>query len=131
VLLYADRCPSRSALRRRHGFLIGGTIGAMAGDSGRVAAAAALTTVHTLPAIIIVLFSVSLMGSTSAEVAAVALAIWPTRRGSSMASSSPCRTGIRAAARPWALDLCTFIFREICQRLADVIVQVSPMQTAS
>ena len=62
-------------------FLIGGTVGALAGYF-RGAVAAVLLRVtdlfHTLPAIIIVLFSVSLLGSSFwLQVAAVALAIWP------------------------------------------------------
>ena len=62
-------------------FLIGGTVGALAGYfRGPVAAVLLRVTdlFHTLPAIIIVLFSVSLLGSSFwLQVAAVALAIWP------------------------------------------------------
>src|SRR5215468_1068039 len=82
VLLYAGRSSltigfSAAAMA----FLIGGTVGALAGYF-RGALAAVLLRVtdlfHTLPAIIIVLFSVSLMGSSFwLQVAAVALAIWP------------------------------------------------------
>ena len=82
VMLYAGRssltigfCAAAMA------FLIGGTIGALAGYlRGPVAAVLLRVTdlFHTLPAIIIVLFSVSLMGSSFwLQVAAVALAIWP------------------------------------------------------
>ncbi len=82
VMLYAGRssltigfCAAAMA------FLIGGTIGALAGyfRGGLAAVLLRVTDLfHTLPAIIIVLFSVSLMGSSFwLQVAAVALAIWP------------------------------------------------------
>ena len=82
VMLYAGRssltigfCAAAMA------FLIGGTIGALAVYfRGGVASVLLRVTYlfHTLPAIIIVLFSVSLVGSSFwLQVAAVALAIWP------------------------------------------------------
>jgi peptide/nickel transport system permease protein len=82
VLLYAGRssltigfCAAAMA------FLIGGTTGALAGYFRGPLAAVLLRITdlfHTLPAIIIVLFSVSLFGASFwLQVAAVALAIWP------------------------------------------------------
>ena len=112
-------------------FLIGGTIGALAGYL-RGAVAAVLLRVtdlfHTLPAIIIVLFSVSLMGSSFwLQVAAVALAIWPIEArivyGQFITLSE--REFI-LAARAAGLSTSHIIFREILPNaLPTVIVQVS------
>jgi peptide/nickel transport system permease protein len=132
VLLFAGRssltigfCAAAMA------FLIGGTFGALAGYF-RGAVAAVLLRVtdlfHTLPAIIIVLFSVSLMGSSFwLQVAAVALAIWPIEArivyGQFITLSE--REFVLAAR---AVGLSTFhiIFREILPNaLPTVIVQVS------
>ena len=132
VLLFAGRssltigfCAAAMA------FLIGGTMGALAGYF-RGAVAAVLLRVtdlfHTLPAIIIVLFSVSLMGSSFwLQVAAVALAIWPIEArivyGQFITLSE--REFVLAAR---AVGLSTFhiIFREILPNaLPTVIVQVS------
>ena len=126
VLLYAGRssltigfCAAAMA------FLIGGTIGALAGYF-RGAVAAVLLRVtdlfHTLPAIIIVLFSVSLMGSSFwLQVAAVALAIWPIEaRHRLRPVHHPVGTGIRAGgARRGPLDLPHHLPRDPAQRLAD------------
>ena len=132
VLLYAGRSSlTIGSCAAAMAFLIGGTIGALAGYF-RGAAAAVLLRVtdlfHTLPAIIIVLFSVSLMGSSFwLQVAAVALAIWPIEArivyGQFIALSE--REFVLAAR---AVGLSTFhiIFREILPNaLPTVIVQVS------
>ena len=132
VMLYAGRssltigfCAAAMA------FLIGGTIGALAGYL-RGAVAATLLRVtdlfHTLPAIIIVLFSVSLMGASFwLQVAAVALAIWPIEArivyGQFIALSE--REFI-LAARAAGLSTFHIIFREILPNaMPTVIVQVS------
>ena len=132
VMLYAGRssltigfCAAAMA------FLIGGTIGALAGYlRGPVAAVLLRVTdlFHTLPAIIIVLFSVSLMGSSFwLQVAAVALAIWPIEArivyGQFITLSE--REFI-LAARAAGLSTFHIIFREILPNaLPTVIVQVS------
>src|SRR5260370_6545895 len=111
--------------------LIGGTFGALAGFS-RGAVASVLLRVtdlfHTLPAIIIVLFSVSLMGSSFwLQVAAVALAIWPIE---ARIVYGQCITlserEFVLAARAAGLSTFHIIFREILPNaLPTVIVQVS------
>jgi peptide/nickel transport system permease protein len=132
VMLYAGRssltigfCAAAMA------FLIGGTIGALAGYlRGPVAAVLLRVTdlFHTLPAIIIVLFSVSLVGASFwLQVAAVALAIWPTEArivyGQFITLSE--REFI-LAARAAGLSTFHIIFREILPNaLPTVIVQVS------
>ena len=132
VMLYAGRssltigfCAAGMA------FLIGGTIGALAGYF-RGAVAVVLLRVtdlfHTLPAIIIVLFSVSLLGANFwLQVAAVALAIWPIEArivyGQFITLSE--REFI-LAARAAGLSTAHIIFREILPNaLPTVIVQVS------
>ena len=125
VLLYAGRssltigfCAAAMA------FLIGGTIGALAGYF-RGAVAAVLLRVtdlfHTLPAIIIVLFSVSLMGSSFwLQVAAVALAIWPIEArivyGQFITLSE--REFVLAARAAGPLDLSHHLSRDPAQRPA-------------
>src|SRR5258708_2041025 len=132
VMLYAGRssltigfCAAAMA------FLIGGTIGAMAGYF-RGAFAAVLLRItdlfHTLPAIIIVLFSVSLMGSSFwLQVAAVALAIWPIEArivyGQFITLSE---REFVLAARAAGLSTSHIIFQEILPNaLPTVIVQVA------
>ena len=132
VMLYAGRssltigfCAAAMA------FLIGGTIGALAGYF-RGAVAVVLLRItdlfHTLPAIIIVLFSVSLLGANFwLQVAAVALAIWPIEArivyGQFITLSE--REFI-LAARAAGLSTAHIIFREILPNaLPTVIVQVS------
>ena len=132
VLLYAGRssltigfCAAAMA------FLIGGTVGALAGYF-RGALAAVLLRVtdlfHTLPAIIIVLFSVSLLGSSFwLQVAAVALAIWPIEArlvyGQFITLSE---REFVLAARAAGLSTGHVIFREILPNaLPMVIVQVA------
>jgi peptide/nickel transport system permease protein len=132
VLLYAGRSSltigfSAAAMA----FLIGGTVGALAGYF-RGALAAVLLRVtdlfHTLPAIIIVLFSVSLLGSSFwLQVAAVALAIWPIEArlvyGQFIALSE---REFVLAARAAGLSTGHVIFREILPNaLPMVIVQVA------
>lgn len=132
VLLYAGRssltigfCAAAMA------FLIGGTVGALAGYfRGPIAAVLLRVTdlFHTLPAIIIVLFSVSLLGASFwLQVAAVALAIWPIEArlvyGQFITLSE--REFI-LAARAAGLSTFHIIFREIMPNaLPTVIVQVS------
>jgi peptide/nickel transport system permease protein len=132
VMLYAGRssltigfCAAAMA------FLIGGTVGALAGYF-RGAVAMVLLRItdlfHTLPAIIIVLFSVSLLGANFwLQVAAVALAIWPIEArivyGQFITLSE--REFI-LAARAAGLSTAHIIFREILPNaLPTVIVQVS------
>jgi peptide/nickel transport system permease protein len=132
VMLYAGRssltigfCAAAMA------FLIGGTVGALAGYF-RGAVAIVLLRItdlfHTLPAIIIVLFSVSLLGANFwLQVAAVALAIWPIEArivyGQFITLSE--REFI-LAARAAGLSTAHIIFREILPNaLPTVIVQVS------
>jgi peptide/nickel transport system permease protein len=132
VILYAGRssltigfCAAAMA------FLIGGTIGAAAGYF-RGAIAAVLLRVtdlfHTLPAIIIVLFSVSLMGSNFwLLIGAVALAIWPIEArivyGQFITLSE---REFVLAARAAGLSTSHIIFREILPNaLPMVIVQIS------
>jgi peptide/nickel transport system permease protein len=132
VMLYAGRssltigfCAAAMA------FVIGGTIGALAGYfRGPVAMVLLRITdlFHTLPAIIIVLFSVSLLGANFwLQVAAVALAIWPIEArivyGQFITLSE--REFI-LAARAAGLSTAHIIFREILPNaLPTVIVQVS------
>jgi peptide/nickel transport system permease protein len=132
VLLYAGRssltigfCAAAMA------FLIGGTIGALAGYfRGPVAAVLLRITdlFHTLPAIIIVLFSVSLLGASFwLQVAAVALAIWPIEArlmyGQFITLSE---REFVLAARAAGLSTGHVIFREILPNaLPTVIVQVA------
>src|SRR5258708_27514065 len=132
VMLYAGRssltigfCAAAMA------FLIGGTVGALAGYF-RGAVAIVLLRItdlfHTLPAIIIVLFSVSLLGANFwLQVAAVALAIWPIEArivyGQFITLSE---RGVVLAARAAGLSTLHIIFREILPNaLPTVIVQVS------
>jgi peptide/nickel transport system permease protein len=112
-------------------FLIGGTVGALAGYfRGPVAAVLLRVTdlFHTLPAIIIVLFSVSLLGSSFwLLVGAVALAIWPIEArivyGQFITLSE---REFVLAARAAGLSTVHIIFREILPNaLPTVIVQVS------
>jgi len=112
-------------------FLIGGTMGALAGYfRGPVAAVLLRVTdlFHTLPAIIIVLFSVSLLGSNFwLLVGAVALAIWPIEArivyGQFITLSE---REFVLAARAAGLSTLHIIFREILPNaLPTVIVQVS------
>lgn len=112
-------------------FLIGGTVGALAGYfRGPVAAVLLRVTdlFHTLPAIIIVLFSVSLLGSNFwLLVGAVALAIWPIEArivyGQFITLSE---REFVLAARAAGLSTVHIIFREILPNaLPTVIVQVS------
>jgi peptide/nickel transport system permease protein len=132
VLLYAGRSSltigfSAAAMA----FLIGGTFGALAGYF-RGALAIVLLRItdlfHTLPAIIIVLFSVSLLGSSFwLQVAAVALAIWPIEArivyGQFITLSE---REFVLAARAAGLSTFHIIFREILPNaLPTVIVQVS------
>ncbi len=132
VLLYAGRSSltigfSAAAMA----FLIGGTIGALAGYF-RGALAAVLLRItdlfHTLPAIIIVLFSVSLMGASFwLQVAAVALAIWPIEArivyGQFITLSD---REFVLAARAAGLSTSHIIFHEILPNaLPTVIVQVA------
>ena len=132
VLLYAGRssltigfCAAAMA------FLIGGTVGALAGYF-RGALAVVLLRVtdlfHTLPAIIIVLFSVSLLGSSFwLQVAAVALAIWPieARLVYGLFITLSEREFV-LAARAAGLSTGHVIFREILPNaLPMVIVQVA------
>lgn len=132
VMLYAGRssltigfCAAFMA------FLIGGTFGALAGYlRGPVAAVLLRVTdlFHTLPAIIIVLFSVSLMGSNFwLQVAAVALAIWPIEArlvyGQFIALSE---REFVLAARAAGLSGFHIVFREILPNaLPTVLVQIS------
>ena len=132
VMLYAGRssltigfCAAAMA------FLIGGTVGALAGYfRGPVAAVLLRITdlFHTLPAIIIVLFSVSLLGANFwLQVAAVALAIWPTEArivyGQFITLSE---REFVLAARAAGLTTAHIIFREILPNaMPTVIVQVS------
>jgi peptide/nickel transport system permease protein len=132
VMLYAGRssltigfCAAAMA------FLIGGTVGALAGYfRGPVAAVLLRITdlFHTLPAIIIVLFSVSLLGANFwLQVAAVALAIWPIEArivyGQFLTLSE---REFVLAARAAGLSTLHIIFREILPNaLPTVIVQVS------
>src|SRR5215470_14035333 len=132
VLLFAGRSSltigfSAAAMA----FLIGGTVGALAGYF-RGALAAVLLRVtdlfHTLPAIIIVLFSVSLLGASFwLQVAAVALAIWPIEArlvyGQFIALSE---REFVLAARAAGLSTGHVIFREILPNaLPMVTVQVA------
>lgn len=112
-------------------FLIGGTIGAVAGYvRGPVAVVLLRITdlFHTLPVIIIVLFSVALLGSNFwLLVAAVALAIWPVEArivyGQFITLSE---REFVLAARSVGLSTPHIIFREILPNaLPAVIVQVS------
>src|SRR5580698_7750357 len=132
VMLYAGRssltigfCAAAMA------FLIGGTVGALAGYFRGPLAAVLLRITdlfHTLPAIIIVLFSVSLLGANFwLQVAAVALAIWPIEArivyGQFIALSE---REFVLAARAAGLSTFHIIFREILPNaLPTVIVQVS------
>ena len=132
VLLYAGRssliigfCAAAMA------FLIGGTIGALAGYFRGPLAAVLLRITdlfHTLPAIIIVLFSVSLLGASFwLQVAAVALAIWPIEArlvyGQFITLSE---REFVLAARAAGLSTGHVIFREILPNaLPMVIVQVA------
>ena len=132
VLLYAGRssltigfCAAAMA------FLIGGTIGALAGYFRGPLAAVLLRITdlfHTLPAIIIVLFSVSLLGASFwLQVAAVALAIWPIEArlmyGQFITLSE---REFVLAARAAGLSTGHVIFREILPNaLPTVIVQVA------
>ena len=132
VILYAGRSSlligfSAAAMA----FLIGGAIGALAGYfRGGVAAVLLRMTdlFHTVPAIIIVLFSVSLVGSSFwLLVAAVALAIWPIEArivyGQFITLSE---REFVLAARAAGLSTFHIIFREILPNaLPTVIVQVS------
>lgn len=132
VILYAGRssltigfCAAGMA------FLIGGTIGAIAGYfRGPIAVVLLRLTdlFHTLPVIIIVLFSVSLLGSSFwLLVSAVALAIWPIEArivyGQFITLSE---REFVLAARAAGLSTFHIIFREILPNaLPTVIVQVS------
>jgi peptide/nickel transport system permease protein len=132
VLLFAGRssltigfCAAAMA------FLIGGTIGALAGYFRGPLAAVLLRVTdlfHTLPAIIIVLFSVSLLGASFwLQVAAVALAIWPIEArlvyGQFITLSE---REFVLAARAAGLATGHVIFREILPNaLPTVIVQVA------
>jgi peptide/nickel transport system permease protein len=132
VLLYAGRssltigfCAAAMA------FLIGGTIGALAGYFRGPLAAVLLRITdlfHTLPAIIIVLFSVSLLGASFwLQVAAVALAIWPIEArlmyGQFITLSE---REFVLAARAAGLSTGHVIFREILPNaVPTVIVQVA------
>jgi peptide/nickel transport system permease protein len=132
VILYAGRsslmigfCAAGMA------FLIGGTIGAIAGYfRGPVAVVLLRMTdlFHTLPVIIIVLFSVALLGSSFwLLVSAVALAIWPIEArivyGQFITLSE---REFVLAARAAGLSTFHIIFREILPNaLPTVIVQVS------
>ena len=132
ILLYAGRssltigfCAAAMA------FLIGGTIGALAGYFRGPLAAVLLRITdlfHTLPAIIIVLFSVSLLGASFwLQVAAVALAIWPIEArlvyGQFITLSE---REFVLAARAAGLSTGHVIFREILPNaLPTVIVQVA------
>jgi peptide/nickel transport system permease protein len=132
VLLYAGRssltigfCAAAMA------FLIGGTVGALAGYFRGPLAAVLLRVTdlfHTLPAIIIVLFSVSLLGASFwLQVAAVALAIWPIEArlvyGQFITLSE---REFVLAARAAGLSTGHLIFREILPNaLPTVIVQVA------
>ncbi len=132
VMLYAGRssltigfCAAFMA------FLIGGTFGALAGYlRGPVAAVLLRITdlFHTLPAIIIVLFSVSLMGSNFwLQVAAVALAIWPIEArlvyGQFITLSE---REFVLAARAAGLPGIHIVFREILPNaLPTVLVQIA------
>ena len=132
VVLYAGRSSltvgfSAAAMA----FLIGGTVGSLAGYfRGPVAAVLLRLTdlFHTLPAIIIVLFSVSLLGSSFwLLVAAVALAIWPIEArivyGQFITLSE---REFVLAARAAGLSTPHIIFREILPNaLPTIIVQVS------
>ena len=132
VMLYAGRssltigfCAAAMA------FLIGGTVGALAGYFRGPLAAVLLRITdlfHTLPAIIIVLFSVSLLGANFwLQVAAVALAIWPI--GARIVYGQFITLSEREfvlAARAAGLSTFHIIFREILPNaLPTVIVQVS------
>jgi peptide/nickel transport system permease protein len=112
-------------------FLIGGTVGAIAGYfRGTIAAVLLRITdlFHTLPAIIIVLFGVSLLGASFwLLVATVALAIWPIEArlvyGQFITLSE---REFVLAARAAGLSTAHIIFREILPNaLPTVIVQVS------
>ncbi len=112
-------------------FLIGGTIGALAGYFRGPLAAVLLRITdlfHTLPAIVIVLFSVSLLGASFwLQVAAVALAIWPIEArlmyGQFITLSE---REFVLAARAAGLSTPHVIFKEILPNaLPTVIVQVS------
>ena len=132
VILYAGRSSlligfSAAAMA----FLIGGAIGAVAGYfRGPVAVVLLRITdlFHTLPAIIIVLFSVALVGSSFwLLVAAVALAIWPIEArlvyGQFITLSE---REFVLAARAAGLSTAHIIFREILPNaLPTVTVQVS------
>jgi peptide/nickel transport system permease protein len=132
VVLYAGRSSltvgfSAAAMA----FLIGGTVGSLAGYfRGPIAAVLLRITdlFHTLPAIIIVLFSVSLLGSSFwLLVAAVALAIWPIEArivyGQFITLSE---REFVLAARAAGLSTPHIIFREILPNaLPTIIVQVS------
>jgi peptide/nickel transport system permease protein len=132
VLLHAGRSSLTIGLSAAAmAFLIGGTIGALAGYF-RGALAAVLLRVtdlfHTLPAIIIVLFSVSLLGASFwLQVAAVALAIWPIEArivyGQFITLSE---REFVLAARAAGLSTPHVIFKEILPNaLPTVIVQVA------
>lgn len=132
VILYAGRSSLTIGFSAAGmAFAIGGTIGALAGYfRGAVAPVLLRLTdlFHTLPAIIIVLFSVSLMGSSFwLLVAAVALAIWPIEArlvyGQFITLSE---REFVLAARAAGLSPFHIIFREILPNaLPTVIVQVS------
>jgi peptide/nickel transport system permease protein len=132
VILYGGRSSLAIGLSAAGmAFLIGGTVGALAGYfRGPVAVVLLRMTdlFHTLPVIIIVLFSVSLMGSSFwLLIAAVALAIWPIEArivyGQFIALSE---REFVLAARSAGLSTFHIIFREILPNaLPTVIVQVS------
>jgi peptide/nickel transport system permease protein len=132
VLLYAGRSSLTIGLcAAAMAFLIGGTIGALAGYFRGTLAAVLLRITdlfHTLPAIIIVLFSVSLLGASFwLQVAAVALAIWPIEArivyGQFITLSE---REFVLAARAAGLSTPHVIFKEILPNaLPTVIVQVA------
>lgn len=112
-------------------FLIGGTVGALAGYfRGAVAAVLLRLTdiFHTLPVIIIVLFSVALIGTSFwLLVAAVAVAIWPIEARIVYAQFiSLSEREFVLAARAAGLSTGHIIFREILPNAVPLIlVQVS------
>ncbi|HTR84071.1 MAG TPA: ABC transporter permease [Reyranella sp.] len=128
ILLYAGRSSltigfSAAAMA----FLIGGTMGALAGYFRGPLAAVLLRITdlfHTLPAIIIVLFTVALMGASFwLQVAAVALAIWPIEArlmyGQFITLSE---REFVLAARAAGLPTFHMIFREILPNAVPVVI---------
>ncbi len=132
VLLFAGRSSLTIGICAADmAFLIGGTMGALAGYFRGPLAAVLLRITdlfHTLPAIIIVLFSVSLLGASFwLQVAAVALAIWPIEArivyGQFISLSE---REFVLAARAAGLSTPHVIFKEILPNaLPTVIVQVA------